>query len=241
MGQHSEVPSISGIQVLDRAIFILNVISQEPRNLADLCDITGLPRATAHRIAVALEKHRLIERLPDSQWIAGPALAELAPHASTQLEDAAEHILPELMAATNESVQLYRLSGTERLCIANAEPRTGLHDTVPVGTRMTLEAGSAAKILVAYGPASLQREILPRAAYTAADLERIERTGISESIAERDPSLSSASVPVFDANRNLIACLSISGPVERMGPQPAERFGAQLRASARQLESYLRG
>lgn len=239
MGQNKEVPATSGIQVLDRAIFILSVIASEPRNLADLCEITGLPRATAHRIAVALEKHRLIERMPDSQWTAGPALAELAPHSNSRLEDAAEFILPKLMQETTESVQLYRLSGMERICIANAEPAAGLRDTVPVGTRMTLEAGSAAKVLVAYSSPALQKEVLASAAYSATELAKVAEAGVSQSHAERDPSLASASVPVFDANGNLVAALSISGPADRIGPHAADKFGSKLKAAAKELEQQL--
>lgn len=243
MGHNTEIPATSGIQVLDRAIFILTVIAAEPRNLSDLCAITSLPRATAHRIAVALEKHRLIERGVDGAWVTGPALSEMAPSTSSRLEDAAEFILPDLMAKTGESVQLYRLSGMERVCIANAEPATGLRDTVPVGHRMTLSAGSAAKLLVAFAPEAFQNQVLPDAAYTREDLEKIAAEGIAESSAERDPSLASASVPVYGAdaqNRTVIACLSISGPVARMGEHPAEKFGADLKESARQLENLLR-
>lgn len=239
MGQNTEVPSTSGIQVLDRAIFILSVIAAEPRNLAELCEITGLPRATAHRIAVALEKHRLIERLPDSQWTAGPALAELAPHSNSRLEEAAEYVLPKLMQETNESVQLYRLSGMERVCIANAEPVSGLRDTVPVGTRMTLEAGSAAKVLVGHSSPSLQKEVLASASYSADELRTVVREGVADSHAERDPSLASASVPVFDANGSLIAALSISGPADRIGKNAGERYGAKLKAAALELQKQL--
>lgn len=239
MGQFTDIPAISGIQVLDRAVYILNVIAAEPRSLSDLCTITGLPRATAHRIAVALEKHRLIERDSSGNWTTGPALAEMAPSQDSRLEDAAGYILPELMRRTGESVQLYRLSGLERVCVANAEPVSGLRDTVPVGHRMTLAAGSAAKALVAFGPPSLREQVLPTAAYTARELEEIARTGISESSAERDPSLGSATVPIFDANGQLIAALSISGPVDRMGSSPAAKFGADLKESARRLEGFL--
>ncbi|MBC2681814.1 IclR family transcriptional regulator [Corynebacterium anserum] len=240
MGHNTEVPSTSGIQVLDRAIFILSVIAAEPRNLAELCEITGLPRATTHRIAVALEKHRLIERLPDSQWTAGPALTELAPQSNSRLEEAAEYVLPKLMQETNESVQLYRLSGMERVCIANAEPAAGLRDTVPVGTRMTLEAGSAAKVLVGHSSPSLQKEVLATAAYSADELRNVVQEGVADSHAERDPSLASASVPVFDTNGSLIAALSISGPADRIGKNAGARYGAQLKAAALELQKQLK-
>ncbi|KAB1553042.1 IclR family transcriptional regulator [Corynebacterium sp. 319] len=241
MGQNSEVPATSGIQVLDRAVFILTVISAEPRTLTDLCDITGLPRATAHRIAVALEKHRLIERDHDGAWTTGPALTEMAPTSNSRLEEAAEHILPKLLAETGESVQLYRISGLDRVCIANANPATGLHDIVPVGHRMSLAAGSAAKILMAYASDTLLSQVLPHAAFTAADLAEIRATEIAESSAERDPSLGSASVPIFDASGTMIAALSLSGPVDRMGPHPATKFGPILRRAAREFDIALRG
>lgn len=241
MGQKKEVPVISGIQVLDRAVFILSVIADQPRNLTDLCEITGLPRATAHRIAVALEKHRLIARDAHGMWTTGPALAEMAPTTHSHLEDAAEHILPKLQAETGESVQLYRISGTERVCIANANPSTGLHDIVPVGHRMSLHAGSAAKVLMAYAPDALLDQILPKAVFTEADLEEVRTSKIAESSAERDPSLASASVPVFDATGAMIAALSTSGPVERMGAHPAKKFGPALRRAAKEFGKSLKG
>ena len=234
-----EIPATSGIQVLDRAIYILSVIAAQPRNLTELCDATGLPRATAHRISVALEKHRLIERQDDGQWAAGPALAELAPHSNARLEDVANGLLPGLVAQTKESVQLYRLSGTDRLCIANAEPLTGLRDTVPVGTRMTLTAGSAAKVLVAWSPNTLRDTVLPDAAYDRAELDRTRANGIAESIAERDVSLSSASVPVFDPEGTMVAALSVSGPVDRMTDSPAKTFGDALQHTAKLIEQAL--
>ncbi|MCJ7859407.1 IclR family transcriptional regulator [Corynebacterium kalidii] len=229
----------SGIQVLDRALLILGIVARRPHSLSELCDTTGLPRATAHRIAVALEKHRMVTRLEDGQWTAGPALAELAPKSSTRLDEAAEHVLPDLVERTGEAVQIYKLSGRERVCIATAEPRQGLRDTVPVGNRLTLNAGSAAKVLVAYSPTVFQDDILPDAAYTAEDLELVRAGQIAESVGERDAALASVSVPVRDAS-GVIAALSISGPAERMGPSPAARHREALQRSAAELERYLR-
>ncbi|MGO1949688.1 MAG: IclR family transcriptional regulator [Mycobacteriaceae bacterium] len=229
----------SGIQVLDRALLILGIVARRPHSLSELCDTTGLPRATAHRIAVALEKHRMVTRLDDGHWTAGPALAELAPKTSTRLDEAAEHVLPDLVNRTGEAVQIYKLSGHERVCIAGAEPQSGLRDTVPVGNRMTLSAGSAAKVLVAYAPRGFQEDILATARYTSEDLERIRVGQIAESIGERDAALASVSVPVRDSS-GVIAALSLSGPAERMGPSPAMRHREALQAAAAELEGYLR-
>src|SRR5699024_11595238 len=82
----------------------------------------------------------------DGQWTAGPALAELAPRTSPRLEEAAEHLLPKLVEQTKESVQVYQLSGFERLCVDNAEPATGLRDTTPRNSTIQLTPGVADRI-----------------------------------------------------------------------------------------------
>ena len=53
MGQisTSETPALSGIKVLDRSVLILKSVAETPRTLAELCEDTGLPRATAHPVS----------------------------------------------------------------------------------------------------------------------------------------------------------------------------------------------
>ena len=43
------------VAVLDKAVSILRAVADEPATLAELVSRTGLPRATAHRLAVAIE------------------------------------------------------------------------------------------------------------------------------------------------------------------------------------------
>ncbi len=62
----------SGIGVLDKAMGVLHAVAEEPCSLTELCARTGLPRATAHRLAVGLEVHRLLTRDSDGQWCPGP-------------------------------------------------------------------------------------------------------------------------------------------------------------------------
>ena len=51
---------------------------------------------------------------------------------------------------TGESAQLFRRQGDHRICVAAAERPAGLRDTIPVGTQLTMQAGSAAQILLAW-------------------------------------------------------------------------------------------
>src|SRR5436305_3036988 len=122
----------SGIGVLDKAVAVLSAAASAPANLADLVERTGLPRATAHRLAVALESHRLLSRNALGRWQPGPALSELARQAPDPLLAAASPVLARLRDETGESAQLYRRDGTARICVAAEERAHGLRDTVPI-------------------------------------------------------------------------------------------------------------
>ncbi len=70
MGKDTASEVSSGIGVLDKSVAVLRAIAEAPCNLSELCDRTGLPRATAHRLAVGLETHRFLTR--DSAAVGSP-------------------------------------------------------------------------------------------------------------------------------------------------------------------------
>src|SRR5919206_122028 len=81
--------SMSGVGVLDKAVVIL-AACVDGASLAELVERTKLPRATAHRLAQALEIHRMLVRDTQGRWRPGPRLAELANAAPDVLLTAAE-------------------------------------------------------------------------------------------------------------------------------------------------------
>ena len=233
MGQHS------GIGVLDKAMAVLEAVAKEPCGLAELCTRTGLPRATAHRLAVGLEVHRLLRRGTDGRWRPGAALAELAGGAVDPLLDAASTVLPRLRDRTGESVQLYRRDGAHRVCISTAEPPSGLRDTVPVGARLPMSAGSGAKVLAAWTDPATQRTLLADAVYGERALLEVRRRGWAQSVGEREPGVASVSAPVRDGAGSVVAAVSVSGPIDRMGRRPGARWAADLLAAAEALQTRL--
>ncbi len=220
------------VAVLDKAVAILHAVRDEPATLAELVERTGLPRATTHRLAVALEGHRLVRRTPDGSWAPGPALAELGragADLSEQLAEAATRHLVALRDVSGESAQFYVRDGSTRVCLAAAERLSGLRDTVPVGARLPMTAGSAAHALLAFAPADEVTPLLPAASFTARTLLDVRRRGWAHSIAEREPGVASLSAPVRDATGAVLGAVSVSGPVERLGRRPSpEVVGAVL-------------
>lgn len=214
--------SISGVGVLDKAIVILEACV-DGASLAELVDRTKLPRATAHRLAQALETHRMLVRDQHGRWRPGPRLGELANSAPDVLLTAAEPVLTALRDQTGESAQLYLRRADERLCVAAAERASGLRDTVPVGAVLPMTAGSGAQILLAWEPPEAILPLLPRCKFTARTLAEVRRRGWSQSVAEREAGVASVSAPVRDRTGRVIAAVCVSGPIERIGRRPGDR------------------
>lgn len=162
---------MSGVGVLDKAVVIL-AACVDGASLAELVERTKLPRATAHRLAQALEIHRMLVRDTQGRWRPGPRLGELANAAPDVLLTAAEPLLAALRDATGESAQLYLRRADERICVAAAERASGLRDTVPVGSVLPMTAGSAAQILLAWEPPEAVMPLLPGRSSPAAPWPR---------------------------------------------------------------------
>jgi DNA-binding IclR family transcriptional regulator len=229
----------SGIGVLDKAVGVLHTVAQSPCGLAELCERTALPRATAYRLAAALEVHRLLARDTEGRWRLGPAVTELAAHVNDPLLAASSAVLPLLRETTGESVQLYRREGTDRVCVAALEPAAGLRDTVPVGARLPMTAGSGAKVLLAHSDAATQKAVLATAKFTERTLAEVRRRGWAQSVAEREPGVASVSAPVRDSRGTVVAAISVSGPIDRIGRRPGARWAADLLSAAEALARRL--
>jgi DNA-binding IclR family transcriptional regulator len=229
----------SGIGVLDKAVKVLRATAAAPVGLADLCATTGLPRATAHRLAVGLEVHGLLARDGAGRWRPGPLLATLAAGAPDPLVAAASEVLPRLRDRTGESVQVYRPDGLARVCVAVSEPAAGLRDTVPLGARLPMTAGSAAKVLAAWADPATQRAVLADAVFTERGLAEVRRRGWAQSVAERETGVASVSAPVRDRSGAVIAAVSVSGPVDRIGRRPGIRWAGDLVEAADALTARM--
>ena len=231
----------SGVGVLDKAAHILDALESGPLTLAGLVAATGLARPTAHRLATALEHHRLLGRDLSGRFVLGARLSELAVAAGEdKLLVVATPILIALRDATRESAQLYRRQGDQRICVAAAERMTGLRDSVPIGSSMTMHAGSAAQILLAWEEPDRLHRGLQGARFTATDLSGIRRRGWAQSIGEREAGVASVSAPIRGSGGKVIAAVSISGPIERLTRTPGRLHGQSVVTAAARITELLK-
>jgi DNA-binding IclR family transcriptional regulator len=226
----------SGIQVLDRAVAVLDTVARTgPCSLADLQRETGLPRPTAYRIAVGLERHGVLGRDADGRFLLGHRLAAWGAVAGRGLPDAGRPVLVRLGEATGESAQLYVRDGAHRVCVAVHERPSGLRDTVPLGAVLPLDRGSGGKVLLAWAHDAAQFEVAAR------ELASVRKRGFAASVGEREPGVASVSAPVFDGSGSVVAAVSVSGPIDRLGQHPGRRLGAAVTAAAGELSAALGG
>lgn len=239
MGQPTSSAQSSGIGVVDKSVAILSAAALAPCTLAELVEATGLPRATAHRLAVALEVHGLTARDAEGRFVLGPRLGELAAAMPDPLVTAAGPVLAWVRDECGESAQLYRRDGNERVCVAAAERLSGLRTTVPVGSRLPLTAGSGAQVLCAWSEPNTLHGVLEAATYSARTLADVRRRGWAQSIGQREAGVASVSAPVLTERGELLGVLSLSGPIERLGRSPGLRFAPVLLTGARRIAATL--
>ena len=210
--------SVSGVGVVDKAVALLAAVGAGARTLNELVEATGLARPTAHRLSAALVTHGLLRRDSEHRYLPGLALIALGRAASLSLPlaQAAQAPLDALRDQTGESAQLYVRQGEGRVCVAVAESPHGLRTIVALGAVLELHRGSAGRVLRGEAQA-------------VAD-------GFAESVAEREAGVASVSAPVLQAGC-IVAAVSVSGPVERTGRNPGQRYAQAVMSAARAVES----
>ena len=230
----------SGVGVVDKTAAILAALEHGPATLAELVTSTHLARPTVHRLAVALEHHHLVGRDSNGAFMLGRRFSELAAAVGEdRLVSAALPVLTTLRDRTGESAQLFRPHADKRICIAAVDRPVGLRDSIPVGTIMTMTAGSAAKVLLAWAEPTRTHQALARANFTAKDLADVREQRYAESAGEREAGVSSVSAPVWGTAGTVIAAVSISGPLERLTAHPAGAHASAVQDAARQLSDVL--
>ena len=225
----------SGIGVLDKAVGVLHAVADSPCGLAELCERTGL---TSHRTPAGRRpgSARLLPRDADGRWRLGPALTELAgtstircwPRARGAAPAAGDHRRERAaLPPGRQGTGMRRGSGTA----------CGLRDTVPVGARLPMTAGSGAKVLLAYADPATNRPSCPRR-FTDRTLAEVRRRGWAQSAAEREPGVASVSAPVRDITARCRRGLGVR-PDRPHGPASRRRWAADLLAAADALTRRL--
>lgn len=240
-----------------RLIMLLRLIAESGQSfsLKDLAARTGLPPSSVHRLLQVLTRSGMVERGPHQSYGPGRALYRMASllRAQFDLNRSARPFLERLWSEWRE---------TTVLCAYNPVSRTGtvvdvmstthpLRFAIEAGMDLALPWGSLGQSMLAFLPdddvemvlstaktGPLSGRPLPPRRQVLADLERVRARGHADYF---DPNYDVAGVaaPLFAKAGELIGCLGITMPSQRVGLHDRERMIAAVRAAARELSDLL--
>lgn len=231
----------SGTQAIDRAAALVVKIldSTRPLTFTQLMNENGLAKGTASRILGALERNELIQRTSEGAFEAGAVVNRFALKGggNIAISSALQPAMEAISEKTGEAVSL-AVAGFEAVeNIAQVQSTFLLGSRDWVGASVPFHCSASGKIFLAYGVQVLSdkrlEKITPKTITSRADLAReLETTrarGYASISGELEEGLVAVSVPVFDANQNVIAAVSVSGPNSRITPERIKLFANLLK------------
>lgn len=196
--------------------------------IREIAERSGIPKSTVQRILDALRKSGWLVQSPRTQGYR-VALRFLLFSNSWRLRQElllqAGEVMSELCERSGQTVLLLVLDGVHGICLNKVEPARTIKLVADVGKTFPLHAAACGKILLAYAPEELKEKIYssPLKQYTPktiteVDVLKKEMADIrarrcAVSVEELTSGAAELAVPILDREENLVAGLSIAGPL----------------------------
>jgi DNA-binding IclR family transcriptional regulator len=222
------------VQVLDRALAIIDTLATEREDvsLMQMSGKLGLHKSTAHRLLMILERHRMVEREPNTgRYRLGLRLFELGALAIARFdirERARPHI-ERVLFETEETVHLCVLDAGEVLYVDRVEPSRSVRMASKIGRLSPAHCSSVGKAMLAHLP---EREVddivrqhgLPRMtphtivtpADLKADLKAIRERGYAIDNEEAEEGVRCVGAVVLGHDGRPLGAISTSAPSFRL-------------------------
>ncbi len=222
------------IQVLDRAMRLLDVLAQhtEPVALKELAASTGLHTSTTHRILNDLVAGRYVDRVDSGMYQLGMRLLELGSLVKRRLNvrEVALEPMRELHRQTGQTVNLSLQQGDEIVYIERAwSERSGMQVVRAIGGHAPLHLTSTGKLFLSTLEARQVRAYTLRTGLAGTtrnsitELERLERElamvrrhGYARDNEELELGVRCIAAGIHDDTGKLTAGLSLSAPADRL-------------------------
>lgn len=217
----------------ERSIDMLLLFRDFPEGLSarDIAEKFDVSRSSAFRYLQILRARDLIE--PAAQpgcFRLGPMVVRLARArtANRTIAQIAEAPMRALAESTEESILLTRRVGSSVVVIHSIDSQRVIRVSIEAAQDSSLHVGSFGKLHMAYMEPAELAELLARPVHHAVtgeeldrdrlrtELDQIRNRGYSVSDGEVEVGMSSVSVPVLTPKGELVAGLSIAGPVFRL-------------------------
>lgn len=208
-------PPRSGSQAVERAVHVLNCFEGDDPELSvsELAHMAGIPVSTAHRLAQALVRGRLLEQDPATdRYRVGHGLASLARPALTRLgiDSAAPHMYA-LAAGIRITASLSVADNRDAVTVFHARPPVLFCTNQLPRSRQPLQSSAVGRTLLAFGP----RAAVP----DFTDLDRVRRKGFASEESKHEDPVRSIAVPVFGRDRQVWGALGVQARSARLNDE----------------------
>ncbi|MNO61751.1 Transcriptional regulator KdgR [compost metagenome] len=235
------------VRAVERALDILLCFTQDrDLGLTEIASKIDLHKSTVHRLLATLEEKGFLIRNPVTEkYRLGIRIWELSTHLPA-FDESAAVLLPSmemLRDRLGETVSLYLRDGLERVRIQAVQSQQAIRRVAQIGARLPLSVGASSKVLAAYAPPEVLRELLESSEwpdYVEKDvykdqLKEIIRLGYATSFEERESGAAAVAVPVTGRSGHVIAALSLSGPVSRLSRDTLVEYAVILKEAASEM------
>lgn len=243
------------ISAVDRALGLLEVLAEHPGlGVTEIAALTGNTKSLVFRLIYTLEQRGYVIKDPVARtYTLGYRTLYLSAHAQEQLAliHVAAPFMDDLAQICEENVILMVRDGTASVCVAVRQSPHPVRLYAQVGRRGPLHVGGGPKILLAFAPDEVRREVLaaPLERFTpstvtdsaklAEILAAIRRTGVNESHGDLDDDAFSFAAGIHGRGGDVAAALSIAGPKARLTDQKADTYRRRVRETARRIGEAL--
>ncbi len=239
-----ELEITKGVKAVERALDILSCFTMEVPELSliEICNQTGLPKATAHRLLSTLVQANFVVQDPTtSMYRLGYKLMVMGAIAQMQINylEKAEPVFKSLVNDIEETINMASLDGGHHVCTLVVEPERPVRVTTHVGVRRLCYFGAAGLVLLAYQPESILNKILPPnkleafTVWSTVDpveykrrLRGVREHGYAIERGEAFPDVTALAAPIFDFQGKIVAAATIVAPTHRV---PDDRIGVLLK------------
>lgn len=229
------------IAVVKDTLTILDHVGESIKGLTltELRNLSGLGKNKVFRILHTLQESRMVYRDENGRFHLGLRISELAQNVHTHdlLLDICNPMMDELVEKTQESIFLGIVADTTALCIATRESPRSMRLFARVGIQSPLYKGGVPKVLLANMKHKQREKLLSYFESTVslsdepvnwaklrAKLDSIRMQGYSITIDELDEGAHSVTAPIFDAQGNVLAAMSIAGPSIRFSEEAVQYY-----------------
>jgi len=245
-----------GVKVLHKTLDVLEAIKRQASGLglADVSRSVGVPKPTVYRILSTLEARGYLDRSEEGNYRLAKRFLQLQDDAPLEqlLNRAAQPVIERLVSSCKETVNLGVLDGGDVVVINTVESPQAVRMASKVGNRRHLHSTALGKILLSgMSDAQIIRLVrmrgLPRLTPKTigserallAEIRRVRAQAYAMDDQENELDGRCLAAAVEGPNGQVVAALSISGPMHRMSRSRALSFLGELRAACAAISKAL--